>query len=449
MRYLILGAGVSGLGATGLCLNLGHEVVLYDKDKTKLNELKEAKLLDDKVAICSKIFKDLVRSTDCIVLSPSIKTYSNLNKFRKLKNIDVVGELEFGARNSKGTQIAITGTNGKTTTTELCDYCLNYANKTSYAVGNVGTSICEVAPKTKDDDFLVIEASSFQLENAKTFHPHIACFLNFAPDHLDRYKNVGDYLKAKLHIFDNLTEQDFAVLNYDDEVVAKVQTLARKIFVSAKQDLSSLEYSAWFFENTIYVKILDDVYKIPVLNTELKGIHNIYNMLFASVVCILCGVDKDAISLAFSCFELPKHRCELVAKIRGVSFVDDSKATNIHATKNALLSFSEPVILLLGGSDKGEDFSSFFVELSCNVKEIITFGCVGKKLFNLAKKSCRNVSYCKRFDEAVEKAKLDAIFGDVVLLSPACASFDEFSSYAQRGECFKNLVLGGNFEQNS
>ena len=447
MQYFVFGAGISGIGACNMLSKMGQSVVLFDENKKKLFELKESGLIDKSVILCTKISKNIMHSTSCIVLSPGVKTYKKLRKFKKLKNVEGVGELELGARFCKVMQIAITGTNGKTTTTKLCEFCLNHSKANAYAVGNVGTSISSVALDTKKDDFLVIEASSFQLENAKTFHPHIACFLNFAPDHLDRYKTMQDYFNAKLHIFDNLNQDDWAILNFDDPVVSKINLKCKVVFVSATQKLNRLKNSAWIEEKNIYVKLDNKVSVVFIGNSNLKGTHNLFNMLFASVVCLICGLTTDELSSSFKDFVLPDHRCRVVAKLDGVTYVDDSKATNIHATKSALSSISGPVVLLLGGSSKNEDFSDFFKQLPQNVKSVVTFGQMGKNLFKLAKKSgLLNVFFEKKFKNAVLTAKKLAQSGDFVLLSPACASFDEFSGYAERGDCFKYLVKGERVE---
>ena len=445
MQFLVIGAGVSGLGACSLLIKNGHDVLLYDKNYKKLLSLKECGLVEESV-VCVKNFKKYVHTTMCIVFSPGVKIDKKINKIIKHNKPKIVGEFELGAKFAKGIKIAITGTNGKTTTTELINFVLNYANKTSFSVGNNGTSISSVASKTKDDDFLVCELSSFQLEHSKLFFPHIACFLNFAPDHLDRYKSLNDYLLAKLHIFDNLTEHDFAVLNYDDEVVKNVciNTNPQKFFVSATQNLNSLENSAWKQNDNIFVKFGEKIFEISCVNS-LKGIHNVYNMLFCSVVCVLCGVSEEKISEAFSRFVLPNHRCEFVAKKNGVTYIDDSKATNVAACLAAVSSFCN-VVLMLGGSDKGEDFSVLFKNLGDSVKQIITFGQTGKKLFKLAKKFNYSVFYVKDFSSAFEKAKSVAVSGDVVLLSPACASFDAFKNFEERGNFFKYLVTGEDVE---
>ena len=449
MHYLVLGAGISGLGATKLCLSLKQKVILYDKNKQKLLSLKESNLIDKNVETCSKISKRTMHSTMCIVLSPGVVLLQKIFNFAKIHKIPIMGELEFGMKYAKGKKIAITGTNGKTTTTNLCDFVLNYAKKSSKAVGNVGVSVCDIALNTKDEDFLVCEASSFQLENAKTFHPSIACFLNFAPDHLDRYKTIDDYFNAKLHIFDNLEEEDFAVLNMDDDVVFNFHKnlKAKTVFISVKKHLENECYSAWKDGEFLFAKLNDKLFKISTNNSNLQGIHNVYNMLFAFVVCLLCGVNEKTIQQAFANFVLPNHRCEVVATKNGVKFVDDSKATNIHATLSALNSFKAPVVLLVGGSDKGEDFSRLFLNLPSNVKSVITFGDVGKKLKKIAKKcGYQSVIYEKEFEFAINKAEELAISKDVVLLSPACASFDKFKSYAERGDYFKFLITGERVE---
>ncbi len=449
MEYLVFGAGVSGLGACELLAKQNNKVYLYDKDKKKLHDLKRAKLVADSVVLCTKSFKNCVHSTMCIVLSPGVLLTPKIDKIIKKYNLTTLGELELGAKNCQGTLIVITGTNGKTTTTTLTDFVLNYAQKHSFCVGNVGISICSVALKTKPQNYIVCEASSFQLEHSKTMHPHIVAFLNFAPDHLDRYKTLDDYLSAKSHVFDNLDNNDYVVLNYDDDVVRACahKTNARVIYFSVNHILDSFEYSAWVFEQVLHVKLGDKIHRISTIGTKLSGMHNVANMLVASVIALLCGVDENLISEAFVKYTLPSHRCEFVGEFGGVRYIDDSKATNIHATTNALANIKTPIVLMLGGSDKGEDFDVFFAHIPNNVKAIVTFGQMGKKLYKLANKyNVNNVHYVRDFKLALDEAKSQSLAGDTVLLSPACASFDAFDSYAERGDYFKYLVCGGDVE---
>ena len=448
MEYLVLGAGISGLGACQLLTQQNNKVFLFDKDRKKLDDLKRAKLVPDDVVLCTKNFEKYVHSTMCIVLSPGVVLPSKMQKLIKKFSLPVLGEVELGAKNCQGTLVAITGTNGKTTTTTLTNFVLNYAQKHSFCVGNVGTSICSVASQTSPQDFVVCEVSSFQLEHCKTFHPHIVAFLNFAPDHLDRYKTTDDYLQAKKHIFNNLDSEDFAILNYDDDIVRACahQTCAQTIYFSANHILDTLEYSAWVFNDVLHIKLGEKLFRIATVGAKMHQKHNICNMLVASIISILCGVDENTIGEAFARYTLPQHRCEFVGEFGGVRYIDDSKATNIHATTSALMGITSPVVLLLGGSDKGENFNTFFAHIPNNVKKVVTFGKMGKKLFKTAKKYMVPVRYVHDFALAVDEAKACALGGDTVLLSPACASFDEFSSYAERGDCFKYLVGGGNVE---
>ena len=442
--FLVVGAGVSGLGAVELLNNLKEDFILYDKNKKKLKSIYQSKLIPQGTKTCYKISKKLMTQIKTLVLSPGVELSRQMCKFIKKYGIRVIGELELGAKHSNSIIIAITGTNGKTTTTELANHILNHKEKQSLAVGNNGTSICSV--NNVKPNYLVCEVSSFQLENAKTFHPHIAMFLNFAPDHLNRYKALNNYFNAKLHIFDNQTKNDWAIINYDEEKLRTLKLKAKTIWVSAKQSLKTKAYAVWCENSNIIIKIKNNIHKINLINTPLFCGGNAYNIMFASVAGLLCGVDAKTIKKQIKSFSLPNHRCEFVAEINGVRFINDSKATNIHATQNALNSFSGNIVLLLGGSDKGEDFKPFFQKMPQNVKKIITFGSVGAKLCRLASKQKLYVRNIKNFDKAVNFAKQTAGKGDIVLLSPACASFDAFSNYQQRGDYFKYLITGEKFE---
>ncbi len=446
MFYLVLGAGISGIGACNLLIKQKQKVILYDKDKSKLYSIYNAKLVDKSVVLCTKLNKIKPHSIKCIVVSPGVKISKTMHKKAKLYNIDIISEIELGAQYNSGKLIAITGTNGKTTTTLLATHILNCAQKKAVAVGNVGRSISEVVFNTTKDNFLVCEASSFQLQYIKKFKPKISAFLNFAPDHLDVHSTINEYLMCKQNIYKNQDKQDYVILNYDDKIVFNCaqNTKANVVYFSIKHSLSNYKYSAYKSQDFLCIKLDTKLYKLQI-NAKMLSI-NLYNVLVASTIALLCGVDIVDVKEAINSFKLPPHRCEFVVNKNGVDYINDSKATNIHATLNALNNFNKPLILLLGGSNKGEDFSYLFKNLTQNIKYIVAFGKTGKKIFNLSKKFKIKAEFIYNFEDAVIKSMQISKSGDVVLLSPACASFDQFSNYLQRGDFFKYLVSGETFE---
>ena len=450
MRYLVVGAGISGLGAASLLTKLGEDVVLYDKNKEKLLSVAKSGLVDKKVELCIKNLCKAIKNSECIVLSPGISLDNKIQKLIQEKHITLISEIELGAMHCTADIVAITGTNGKTTTTLLTTHILNKTGHKAQAVGNVGVSLCSVVHSTCPNDLLICEVSSFQLLHTMHFCPHISVFLNFASDHLNVHKDINEYLQAKKKIFANQTSKDYAIFNYDDEVVRQVATecKANIIFISAKQELSGMQNCAWIEHNTMHIKLDGLSYEVALNNKTLARGPNTYNTLAACVIALLYDTNPHKIQNALLDYKLPAHRCEYFAKVDGVSFVDDSKATNIHATKNAIQSFDTPIVLMLGGSDKGESFDEFLHNLAHNVKMVVCFGKMGKKIFKLCQKYLIPSIYQKDLALAVKKAKENAILGDVVLFSPACASFDKFSSYQERGEFFKYLVNGENVAKN-
>ena len=447
MFYLVLGAGISGIGACNLLVKQNKEVILYDKDKTKLYSIYKAKLIDKSIILCAKLNKIDIKEIECIVVSPGVKISGTMHRKIQRHNISIISEIELAAQCFYGSLIAITGTNGKTTTTLLTTHIFNCVNKNAVAVGNVGRSFCEVAINANKEDILVCEASSFQLQNIKTFKPKISAFLNFAPDHLNVHSTLNEYLNSKKNIFKNQTNDDYILLNYDDKIVMQCakETPSKVVYFSVKKILKDdYKYCAYIVRNIIYIKLNTNTFEIPI-NNKIQSL-NAYNVIVASVIALLYGVNiKDIIS-SISSFNLPPHRCEFVISKNGVEYINDSKATNIHATLNAIKTFSKPIILLLGGSNKGENFKQLFDNLTPNIKHIVAFGKTGKNIFKLSKRYNKAASYIYNFESAVKKAQCLATFGDIVLLSPACASFDQFSNYSQRGDYFKYLVSGETFE---
>jgi len=444
-NFLVIGLGLSGIGAVQFLSKQGKNIFVFDRDRKKVEDLIKGCIVPQNMTILRKITAKTLKNIECIVLSPGFLISPKLQKLIDKMEIEVKGELQLASENCSCDILAITGTNGKTTTTTLLGEMLKEGKKKAVLVGNIGNSFCGELEKITPKSVAVCEASSFQLEHAGTLHPKGVGFLNFSADHLDRYKYIDEYLQAKKHIFDNLNEEDIVALNYDDEVVRQlgVNLKSKVYYFTTREKLPKDYLGAYIKDNTIYFDNGEEVKKISLEENKLLGKHNLYNILCASILALSYGIKKENIEKAIKKFHAPSHRLEFVDKIDDIIYIDDSKGTNTHASLFAVQSFSNPIILMLGGSDKGENFKYYFGQLPSNIKYIVTFGDMGKKLFKTAKAmGMNNVKYERFLEGAFFEAGQIADAGDVVLLSPACASFDEFANYEERGDYFKYLVKG-------
>ena len=420
MRVLIVGKGKSGFGAYNLLVSLGHTAFMVDDDEFNNED-------------------NLFNGLSFLVLSPGVSLTSLWVKECVKRKIKVISELELGSMFLKSQYYAITGTNGKTTITRLLGELMKTRKKT-WVGGNIGVSLSSFALKARRQDAVIIEVSSFMLESIDKFKPHIAAITNITPDHLNRHKTMQNYINLKFKIFKNMTRYDYAVLNADDDIImAKSKGLKlNKYYFSTKKEVRGC-----FIKNgNIYFK--DDFKLICISKSNvisLIGEHNKSNILCALLMFILSGGNPKSVLNVIKNFKLDSHRIEKVGEFGGVSFIDDSKATNVASTLASVKSFSSPIILLVGGSDKQSDFTLLSNNLPKNVKYVITFGEVRNKLASALKSAGFNsFSQFKTLKEAIIEAISFAKSKDVVLLSPACASFDEFSSYAERGRFFEKVV---------
>lgn len=376
------------------------------------------------------------KTFDFVVISPGVKCLENplLESFKQRK-IPVISELDFAFSLSKGTVIAITGTNGKTTVSMLTNKILKEAGFQTFLCGNIGLPFSAICEKTRKDSIIVCEVSNFQLETSKLFSPHIACILNIKPDHLDRHGSFEEYVKVKAKIAQNLKRRDVLILNLDDQVSRSLNLHKKEQFFTKKV----LKRGVFVKNGEIFSnknKIID-VEKIP-----LKGEKNLENVLASVAICSHFKVKKEDFEKAITSFSLASHRMEIVGQIDGVTYVDDSKATNVASTIACVEAFKdERIVLLMGGKSKEIDYAELF-SLGFEIKEVVCFGEDAKNIQKCATEHNYNCAIFQKFDDAVNFAISEAKSGDFVLLSPACSSFDEFSNYAERGERFKNLVLG-------
>jgi UDP-N-acetylmuramoylalanine--D-glutamate ligase len=357
----------------------------------------------------------------------------------------VIGEIELAAQFLPGPIVAITGSNGKTTTTTLTGDILNAGGLQALVGGNIGTPAISLAERATRETAIVLEVSSFQLETIQTFRPKVAVVLNVTPDHLDRHKTFETYVDAKARIFENQRGDDFAVLNEDDATCVEMaaRTKAQVFWFSRKKEV---KHGAWVREGKILFRDgsgegtqreIMQVSEIP-----LKGAHNLENVLAAVCAGALMGCAPEKIRQAVREFKAVEHRLEFVATIDGVDYYNDSKATNVDATIKALESFPANIHLILGGKDKGSDYSVLNDLLRQRVKRVYTIGGAAEKIESQIRAVNVEIVRAVTLENAVRKANAAAVAGDVVLLAPACASFDQFKSYEHRGQVFKEVVSG-------
>ena len=383
-------------------------------------------------------------TADLIILSPGIPDTIEPMVAARESGIPIFAEIELAYRFLRGNLIAITGTNGKSTTTKLAGAMLKAANKRAFVCGNIGVPLIEFCKHSREDDYYVAEISSFQLETIHQFKPHVSALINLAEDHLDRYPSVTPYFEAKMRVFENQTLADFAVLNYDDPYIREHanRIRAHHFWFSRKEIPPSGIYAKQGL-----IRVLSGM---PVLNFDLgvlKGVHNLENSLCATSIALLCGVLPKQMQQAVEEFEGLPHRMELVGDVAGVSYYDDSKATNVDAVVKSLESFPGNIFLIMGGKDKGCDYHVLRGLVEERVKTLILIGEAAEKIARELG-DIRPPLFCKSLQDAVQAAAAAAVSGDVVLLSPACSSFDMFTDYAERGNVFRDSVktLGLNTE---
>ncbi|MGM0411560.1 MAG: UDP-N-acetylmuramoyl-L-alanine--D-glutamate ligase, partial [Bacillota bacterium] len=380
---------------------------------------------------------------DLLIVSPGVPLDIEFFEIAKKRNIEIISEIELAYQFTDAKIIAITGTNGKTTTTSLLGKIMkSYYGKKAKIAGNIGIPLISVAPELDSDNYIIAEISSFQLEAIKEFHPKISIFLNFSPDHLDRHKNKKNYLEAKKRIFENQEESDIALINIDDNIVyeSSKNIKAKKYFISTNKVMKN---GALVKNNKIY--IINDNEKIEIVDSKevnLVGKHNLLNIAFASLTAYITGVDIEVIRKNIKNFTADKHRLEVVLKKENGSLViDDSKATNVDATLKALNTFSQDIILIAGGQDRNADFKKLAIKIREKVKSLILLGETSDKIKNeVLKKDFKNIYQVKDMKEAVKKAVLEFEEGDCLLLSPGCPSWDMYESYKERGNIFQKEI---------
>ncbi len=372
-----------------------------------------------------------------VVLSPGVAIDHEIPLKAKKLGKRITGELELASEFCLAPVIAVTGTNGKTTTCTMIDDILKSGGINSVLCGNVGTPLSSVLPCLNDDSVVVCETSSFQLETVSRFSPHIAVVTNITPDHLSRHYNMENYVYLKGKILSNMRESEFAVLNFDDKIVKSFgeKTRCKVVYFSAQTEVNG----AYVADGKVYYKgkFIGEISDLPI-----SGEHNVYNLLAAVCVAEIMGLDEEIILTGIKGFKGVKHRIQYIKSVNGVDYYNDSKATNPDATIKAIDSMEKPTVLILGGKDKGLDYGELFVKIkTSNVKSIVFTGESAARMYNAAKKECiTNLSVAEDFTLAVKLAGLSAEYGDAVLLSPACSSFDRFTDYEARGDEFIRIT---------
>ena len=445
-RVLVVGLGKSGVASALFLKARGARVTVSDtKSGDELrNEIPV--LLDHGITVETGGHGERTfRGQDLIVVSPGVPVDAPLLAQARAMGEAVIGEIELAAQFLPGPIVAITGSNGKTTTTTLTGEILAAGGLPTLVGGNIGTPAISLAERAKLETVIVLEVSSFQLETIRTFRPKVAVVLNVTPDHLDRHRTFEAYVDAKARIFENQRGDDFAVLNEDDPTCVTVAARTRaQVFWFSRQ--KEVKQGAWVREGNILFRDGRGHQKnaqseiMLVSEIPLKGAHNLENVLAAVCAGALMGCGPEKIRQAVRDFKAVEHRLEFVATIRGVDYYNDSKATNVDATIKALESFPANIHLILGGKDKGSDYTVLNDLLRQRVKRVYTIGAAAGKIESQIKNV--EVVHAETMENALRKASAVAEAGDVVLLAPACASFDQFKNYEQRGQMFKEIVRG-------
>ncbi|MBQ9993031.1 MAG: UDP-N-acetylmuramoyl-L-alanine--D-glutamate ligase [Firmicutes bacterium] len=440
-KFIALGAGISGISAARFALQQGAEVTLYDANAKAAENKAVQELCANGVRLLCGEANPSVEDWDLAVKSPGIPPEIPFVRALKEHDIPVIGELELAFCASKVPYIAITGTNGKTTTTSLTYEIIKKASIPSFLGGNIGIPLAEAAV-LQQEGYIVAEVSSFQLEDSPSFHPYAAAVLNVTPDHLNRHGTMENYTAIKRSIIEKQIAKDFAILNYDDETVRGFAdfTAAKVLYFSAEHEMTE---GAFVRDGKLIIRYADEELELlAVKEMQIKGKHNIQNALAAALLAFCAGAAKDSIAAVLREFRGVEHRQEIVRELNGITYINDSKATNPDSSIKALEAFDSPLVLIAGGMDKKISFREMLEIGKARIKALVLLGETEHMIEEEAKAvGIENIFLCGTdFEAAVRKAASLASAGDIVLLSPACASWDMFKSYEVRGRLFKDIV---------
>jgi UDP-N-acetylmuramoylalanine--D-glutamate ligase len=439
-KISIIGAAESGVGAARLIKKFGGIPFISDSaHSTKFDETVRI-FKDEGINFEFDGHSERIYDCDFIVTSPGVPSNSEVLETAREKNIKIMSELEFSALFCKGKIISITGTNGKTTTTSLCAYVFEACGIKTYMAGNIRPAFSDVVLDVKEDECVALETSSFQLDYIYEFKPKIAAILNITPDHLDRYNNnLQNYIDSKLKVYINQDKNDYLILNFDDELTPK--------------EISNKKVNLFYFslykevKNGAYLSDKELIYKnngkrefsCSINDLSLKGEHNYANAMTVIIMAMIFKLNDEKLISALKTFPGVEHRLEFVKDINGVKFINDSKATNVDSVRYALRSFDQPIFLILGGKDKGNDYNRIKDLVAQKVKKIYAIGSSSEKVYNFFHNIVK-VEMKISLEDCVNAANKEAKQDEIVLLSPACASFDMFDNYEHRGKVFKEAV---------
>jgi len=433
-RIVVLGAGISGLGAAVLAKK--KEFNVFVSDKGVITDENKAVLLNNEIEWEEgKHTLDKILNSDEVIKSPGIPDEIDVIQQIHKKGISVISEVEFAFRYTNAKIAAITGSNGKTTTTLLLGHILKNASYDVLVAGNIGVGFA-LSIADRDYDFIVLELSSFQLDGIKNFRSDIAILLNITSDHLDRYDNkLEKYAESKFRITENQTENDVLILNSDDTIVNNINTKAKKLPISLVKKINK---GGYLNKNELIININNKTMTIQEL--ALQGKHNIFNSMAAAIAARVFEVKDSVIRQSMIDFQNVEHRLEYVLTVHGIDFINDSKATNVNACWFALESMQKDIVWIVGGVDKGNDYSELNEMVTDKVKAIICLGENNQNIISAFKERVDTIVQASSMNEAVNQSYSLAKKGEVVLLSPACASFDLFANYEDRGFQFKKAV---------
>ena len=437
-KFLVLGVSKSGFSASSYLLSKGAMCYVFEEnDSTKIKEKKEELISKGAILLSNDNVEETLKYVDVVIISPGVPINHNIAVKARNLGKRIISELEFGYFCSFPKIVGVTGTNGKTTTVSLINSILSDYGAKCLLMGNVGCPVCDNVDKIDSSTVCVTEISSYQLESTCYLRPDVACILNVSPDHLERHYSMENYIFLKRRLLSNLTESEYAVLNFDDQVVKEFSqnTKAKIIYVSLMQEVDG----GYKKEDALYYK---GARIIGSNELRLQGIHNEYNALFAIVVAKLFGVSDQVIRDSLANFKGIPHRIQLISEKNEIKVYNDSKATNTASTISAINCMKGKTVLVLGGSNKGEDYSELFnVVKNSPIKHVVITGETKEEMIKTAVKiGVENFTSTNTFEDAVKYAYLLCDNGENLLFSPACASFDRFSGFEERGDYFAKLI---------
>jgi UDP-N-acetylmuramoylalanine--D-glutamate ligase len=429
----VLGLGKSGIAVANLAAKLGYSVFASD------SEMKKIEVLNEKVITEFGGHSDKILNSNVIVKSPGICSDIPILKKARQLEIPILSEISFSLKKSRYRKIiAITGTNGKTTTADLTSKIVGASYKNSIVSGNIGYPLADKVLRTTEDTIIIIEISSYQLEDTPDFRADISVLLNIAPDHLEHHKTMNNYIKAKENILTNQRNKDLTIVNYDNEtckVMSEKVKFSKVCFFSRNKSLKN----GVFYNNGDIVIAIREKYIVIKPKINIVGAHNMENILAAVATSYIAGVNPGIIEEIISKYKGMEHRIEFVRTLNGVNYYNDSKSTNVNSTKVALESFEKNILIIMGGRDKGFPYTPLRKSVSRRVKSIFLIGEASDKIKSDLEGATVFVS-ASNIDNAVKQISRVAVSGDTVLLSPACASFDQFKDFEERGRIFKQIV---------